>query len=229
LKHIGSEGIAPPFLTTELDGGEWSVSGSCHFKTGERAPGTDWIGGWVEPIFFLISLPFVLDFRAFFPSEFFWNYGFNRTLVWLLTWATIPVAKPLPAENNTNPQETRTDINTSNGIRTHDPSVWAGKDISCLRPCDHRDQLYIVTSLARPKSSRDPYFLSLVRGYACRITGSRSDGFIGTSVTISLNHIQHSAIADLHAFQFTVARALGLSVLTSRLLVRDLSTDTITM
>jgi hypothetical protein len=28
-----------------------------------------------------------------------------------------------------------TDIHVSRGNRTHDPSVWVGKDSSCLRPC----------------------------------------------------------------------------------------------
>jgi hypothetical protein len=37
------------FLTSALVGGEWSASRSRHFTPGERAPGTYWIGGWVEP------------------------------------------------------------------------------------------------------------------------------------------------------------------------------------
>jgi hypothetical protein len=36
-------------LTSALVGGEWSVSRLCRFTTGERAPGTYWIGGWVGP------------------------------------------------------------------------------------------------------------------------------------------------------------------------------------
>jgi hypothetical protein len=30
------------------------------------------------------------------------------------------------------------------GIRTHDPSVWAGEDSSCVRPLAHCDQLHVV-------------------------------------------------------------------------------------
>jgi hypothetical protein len=41
---MGNGGIAPPFLTSALDGCEWSASGP-----GEIAPGTHWIGGWVGP------------------------------------------------------------------------------------------------------------------------------------------------------------------------------------
>jgi hypothetical protein len=39
MKTWGSEGIAPPFLTSALDGGEWLASSPCRFT-----PGTHWIG-----------------------------------------------------------------------------------------------------------------------------------------------------------------------------------------
>jgi hypothetical protein len=44
-----SGGIAPPFLTSALEGGEWSDSRPCRFNAGKSAPGTHWIGGWVGP------------------------------------------------------------------------------------------------------------------------------------------------------------------------------------
>jgi hypothetical protein len=37
------------FLTLALDGGEWSASRPIHFTPRKRAPGTQWIGGWVGP------------------------------------------------------------------------------------------------------------------------------------------------------------------------------------
>jgi hypothetical protein len=37
------------FLASALVGGEWSASRPCRFTPGERAPGTQWIGGWVGP------------------------------------------------------------------------------------------------------------------------------------------------------------------------------------
>jgi hypothetical protein len=37
------------FLTSALDGGEWSASRPGHFTFGERASGTHWIGGSVDP------------------------------------------------------------------------------------------------------------------------------------------------------------------------------------
>jgi hypothetical protein len=46
---------------------------------------------------------------------------------------------------------------------------------------------------------------------------------------MSLNYNQYSAIADLPTFQFTAAHALGMSVSTSRCLVADLNTETITL
>jgi hypothetical protein len=37
------------FLTSTLDGGEWSASRSSRFNHRERTPGTHWIGDWVGP------------------------------------------------------------------------------------------------------------------------------------------------------------------------------------
>jgi len=37
------------FLTTALDGGEWSASHPSYYTPRERDPGTHWIGGWVGP------------------------------------------------------------------------------------------------------------------------------------------------------------------------------------
>jgi hypothetical protein len=36
------------FLTSALVGGEWSTSRPGHVTPRERAPGTHWIGGWVD-------------------------------------------------------------------------------------------------------------------------------------------------------------------------------------
>jgi hypothetical protein len=37
------------FLTSTLDGGEWSASRSGRFTPRERAPDNHWIGSWVGP------------------------------------------------------------------------------------------------------------------------------------------------------------------------------------
>jgi hypothetical protein len=42
-------GSRAPLLPLALDGGQWSASRSDRFTSGERAPGTHWIGGWVDP------------------------------------------------------------------------------------------------------------------------------------------------------------------------------------
>jgi hypothetical protein len=46
---MGNGGIAPTFLTSALEKGDWSASHLCRFIPGKRAPGTHWIGGWVGP------------------------------------------------------------------------------------------------------------------------------------------------------------------------------------
>jgi hypothetical protein len=40
---------SPHSLTLALDGGEWSASRPGRFTPRERAPCTNWIGGWVDP------------------------------------------------------------------------------------------------------------------------------------------------------------------------------------
>jgi hypothetical protein len=41
-------GIAPPFFTSALDGGEWPASRTGRFLPCEAPPGTNWIGGCVR-------------------------------------------------------------------------------------------------------------------------------------------------------------------------------------
>jgi hypothetical protein len=42
---MGDGGAAQPFLTSALDGGDWSASRPGGFIPEERARGTHWIGG----------------------------------------------------------------------------------------------------------------------------------------------------------------------------------------
>jgi hypothetical protein len=51
-----------------------------------------------------------------------------------------PVARPLPTHRTKQTEQMHTDIHASSGIRTHDPSIRAGEDVSCLRPRDHCDR-----------------------------------------------------------------------------------------
>jgi hypothetical protein len=47
---MGSGGIAPPFLTSALNGGDWSDSLPGHFIPSEKASDTLYTGSWVGPI-----------------------------------------------------------------------------------------------------------------------------------------------------------------------------------
>jgi hypothetical protein len=44
----GVEVIAPPFVTSALDRGEWLASRPGRFTPEERTSGIHWIGGWVD-------------------------------------------------------------------------------------------------------------------------------------------------------------------------------------
>jgi hypothetical protein len=90
----------------------------------------------------ILLLYFILGPRACFPSELIWIYGSYRQIVGLLGRMMSPVASPLSAQDNINTQTTLADIHTSKGIRTHDPSVWAGEDISCLVQPGHCDMQF---------------------------------------------------------------------------------------
>jgi hypothetical protein len=47
--YVGVDVSIHIFLTSALVGGEWSASRPCRFNPEEGAPGTHWIGGWVDP------------------------------------------------------------------------------------------------------------------------------------------------------------------------------------
>jgi hypothetical protein len=44
---MGEEEQLHAFLTSELDGGEWSASRPGHFTLWEKSPGTHWTEDWV--------------------------------------------------------------------------------------------------------------------------------------------------------------------------------------
>jgi hypothetical protein len=46
---MGGGGIAPPFLTSALDGDEWSASHNGSLTPRETVPSAQWIGSWVDP------------------------------------------------------------------------------------------------------------------------------------------------------------------------------------
>jgi hypothetical protein len=50
MKAYGGIGcIDPHFLDLGTSWKQWSASRPCRFTSGERAPGTHWIGGWMGP------------------------------------------------------------------------------------------------------------------------------------------------------------------------------------
>jgi hypothetical protein len=83
---------------------------------------------------------FVGPWPLFFSFLIFYAVG-------MTPWAgTQPFARPLAAHRTAQTQWMHRDIHASSGIRTHDPSVWAGEDSSCLRPPGHCDRLHHVCS-----------------------------------------------------------------------------------
>jgi hypothetical protein len=49
MKAYGGVDVEIHILTSVLAGGEWLASHPGRFTPGERAPGTHWIGGWMNP------------------------------------------------------------------------------------------------------------------------------------------------------------------------------------
>jgi hypothetical protein len=82
---------------------------------------------------FTLSIVILLGLGLFF--SFLILYTIGRT-----PWTgDQPVARPLPTHRTTQTQ-THKDIHVLSGIRTHDPSIRANEDSSCLRPRGHRDR-----------------------------------------------------------------------------------------
>jgi hypothetical protein len=57
----GVDGLIHIFLTSALDGGEWSASRLGRFTPGETAPCTRWIGSWMDPRVCLDDVEKILD------------------------------------------------------------------------------------------------------------------------------------------------------------------------
>jgi hypothetical protein len=76
-----------------------------------------------------------------------------------------PIARPLPTHRTTQTQKkTHTDIHTSSVIRTHDPSVRAGEDSSCLRSrgqCERSLRTVLITGLHIYGNNISPSSLSV--------------------------------------------------------------------
>jgi hypothetical protein len=90
-----------------------------------------------------------LQFRNFFYTD-------GRT-----PWTSDqPDTRPLPTQDNTNTEYTQTNINALSRIRTHDPSVRASEDSSCLRPRGKYDQHIFTVPFATSVKSLALTFLN---------------------------------------------------------------------
>jgi hypothetical protein len=77
-----------------------------------------------------------------------------------------PVARPLPTHKTTQTHNKRTHSHPCLGIRTHDPSVRASEDSSCLRPCGHCDrQIYAFWDIV----PRSLWKVNKCSGRTCRL------------------------------------------------------------
>jgi hypothetical protein len=65
-------------------------------------------------------------------------------------------------QDNTNRELTHTDIHASSWIRTHDVSVRAGEDGSCLRPPSHCDRENQLLGNDRYKQRSTPFFTLVI-------------------------------------------------------------------
>jgi hypothetical protein len=79
----GCRGVAPPLLTSALDGGEWLASCPGRFIPGEIVAGTHWTGGCVK--YFNKSLT---KYRRFFNN--------NLKLLWIFFTEIYSIHMALP-------------------------------------------------------------------------------------------------------------------------------------
>jgi hypothetical protein len=87
--------------------------------------------------------PFVLGTLACTYQNYSALMYLYRQLVAVLGRGINPVARLIPTQYNTNREESRINFHSLSGIRIHDPSVWAGEGILCLRPRSHCDRLFL--------------------------------------------------------------------------------------
>jgi hypothetical protein len=117
-----------------------------------------------------------------------------------------PTTRPLPTQDNTNTEETRTDINALGGIRTHDPSVSTGEGISCLRPSRHCDRQYLISS----------YYIILMscfNSFSYRKIGRATTSYNFSRVSFLLLVFKVLLMETYHTYHTYWVSHLGLSLL----------------
>jgi hypothetical protein len=75
-------------------------------------------------------------------SELIWDYRSYRQSMGLFGWVISPLqGRYLHRASQT--EESRSDIHASSGIRTHDPSVWEGEEVSCPKSWGHCNRHFV--------------------------------------------------------------------------------------
>jgi hypothetical protein len=93
-------------------------------------------------IIIIIIVIIIISLQPFIGSWLLFHF-LNRIHSRSLWTGYQPVTRPLPTHRTSQTQKKHADINVSSGIRTHDLSVWAHEDSSCLRPFGHFDRHYV--------------------------------------------------------------------------------------
>jgi hypothetical protein len=90
----------------------------------------------------LFLLPRRLRLSCLFPFRIILKFKSYRESVGLLGRGISPT-QGWYLHGTTQTEQKQTDIRASRGIRTHDPSIWDGEDISYLKPRGHCLELFV--------------------------------------------------------------------------------------
>jgi hypothetical protein len=94
--YVGVDAWIHVFVTSALVGGEWFASRPGRFTPRERAPGTHWIGGWVDP---RTSLDKVEKRKKYCP---YWDSNSDSSAVHQVASRYTDCALLAPCNNNNN-------------------------------------------------------------------------------------------------------------------------------
>jgi hypothetical protein len=169
---LGNGGITPPFLTSVLDGDEWSTSRPCRFIPRGRRFGIHWIEGWMGPRAGLDAVPFLAPTGVWGIHETFRFTSVSLSgTVGRTPWTSDQlIARPTYTEQHKHRINVQVHINihASSRIRAYDPSIQASQDSSCLIPLGYRDRLWTLWRREKspaPTVNRTPAVQPLARRY----------------------------------------------------------------
>jgi hypothetical protein len=119
---------------------KFSDSGLDSRKYGRRDPSRDHVAPSIRSL--ADSGNSICSIVYYYYYYYYYYYGYT-TICWSLasfsvSWSytqSVGLLDMVPAGHETSlPTQDNTDIHASSGMRTHDLSVWAGEDSSCLEP-----------------------------------------------------------------------------------------------